>query len=152
MPSEAMAMSTALTVTKARPTLTWTVMAREIINDITCKFDAKLVAMEVKADPESETNCIPLSHLREQSKRACPDTNPDSLRHMIVAFYKPTDGSCCLLTTSTETRSFILWDTMSWTGRKPRSWSVMLQQLGLTLWRPFARTKPQNQKASSICF
>ena len=36
----------------------------EIITDITCKFKGKLVAMEVKVDPGSETNCIPLSHFR----------------------------------------------------------------------------------------
>ena len=34
----------------------------EIITDITCKFKGKLIAMEVKVDPGSETNCIPLSH------------------------------------------------------------------------------------------
>ena len=36
----------------------------EIITDITCKFQGKLVAMEVKVNPGSETNCIPLSHFR----------------------------------------------------------------------------------------
>ena len=36
----------------------------EIITDIICKFKGKLVAMEVKVDPGSETNCIPLSHFR----------------------------------------------------------------------------------------
>ena len=36
----------------------------EIITDITCKFQGKLIAMEVKVDPGSETNCIPLSHFR----------------------------------------------------------------------------------------
>ena len=36
----------------------------EIITDITCKFEGKLIAMEVKVDPGSETNCIPLSHFR----------------------------------------------------------------------------------------
>ena len=36
----------------------------EIITDITCKFKGKLIAMEVKVDPGSETNCIPLSHFR----------------------------------------------------------------------------------------
>ena len=36
----------------------------EIITDITCKFKGKLVAMEVKVDPGSETNYIPLSHFR----------------------------------------------------------------------------------------
>ena len=49
---------------KRRPTLTQTVMARQIITDIMCKFKGKLVAMEVKVDPGSETNCIPLSHFR----------------------------------------------------------------------------------------
>ena len=54
-----------LSVTKRRPTLTQTVMAKtEIITDITCKFKGKLIAMEVKVDPGSETNCIPLSHFR----------------------------------------------------------------------------------------
>ena len=36
----------------------------EIITDITCKFKGKLIAMELKVDPGSETNCIPLSHFR----------------------------------------------------------------------------------------
>ena len=36
----------------------------ELITDITCKFKGKLIAMEVKVDPGSETNCIPLSHFR----------------------------------------------------------------------------------------
>ena len=36
----------------------------EIITNITCKFNGKLVAMEVKVDPGSETNCIPLSYFR----------------------------------------------------------------------------------------
>ena len=36
----------------------------EIITDINCKFKGKLFAMEVKVDPGSETNCIPLSHFR----------------------------------------------------------------------------------------
>ena len=36
----------------------------EIITDITCKFKGKLIAMEVKVDPGSETNYIPLSHFR----------------------------------------------------------------------------------------
>ena len=39
----------------------------EIITDIICKFKGKLIAMEVKVDPGSETNCIPLSHFRRCS-------------------------------------------------------------------------------------
>ena len=43
----------------------------EIITDITCKFKGKLVAMEVKVDPGSETNCIPLSHFRHLFPQLC---------------------------------------------------------------------------------
>ena len=43
----------------------------EIITDITCKFKGKLVAMEVKVDPGSETNCIPLSHFRRLFPQLC---------------------------------------------------------------------------------
>ena len=61
----------------------------EIITDITCKFKGKLVAMEVKVDPGSETNCIPLSHFRclftQLCKKGwhpqgeCPGTNSGSV-------------------------------------------------------------------------
>ena len=43
----------------------------EIITDITCKFKGKLIAMEVKVDPGSETNCIPLSHFRRLFPELC---------------------------------------------------------------------------------
>ena len=43
----------------------------EIITDITCKFKGKLIAMEVKVDPGSETNCIPLSHFRHLFLQLC---------------------------------------------------------------------------------
>ena len=50
-----------LPVTKGRPTLTRTVMARtEIITDILCKFKGKLIAMEVKVDPGSEDKLYPI--------------------------------------------------------------------------------------------
>ena len=45
----------------------------EIITDITCKFDGKLVAMEVKVDPGSETNCMPLSHFRCLFPQLCSE-------------------------------------------------------------------------------
>ena len=49
----------------------------EIITDITCKFKGKLIAMEVKVDPGSETNCIPLSHFRCLFPQLCSkDGNP----------------------------------------------------------------------------
>ena len=60
----------------------------EIITDITCKFKGKLVAMEVKVDPGSETNCIPLSHFRHlpsamqkgwHTQGGCPGTNSGSV-------------------------------------------------------------------------
>ena len=38
---------------------------------ITCKFKGKLIAMEVKVDPGSETNCIPLSHFRRLFPQLC---------------------------------------------------------------------------------
>ena len=49
----------------------------EIITDITCKFKGKLIAMEVKVDPGSETSCIPLSHFRHLFPLLCSkDGNP----------------------------------------------------------------------------
>ena len=54
-----------LPVTKGRPHTDKNSDGKtEIITDITCKFKGKLIAMEVKVDPGSETNCIPLSHFR----------------------------------------------------------------------------------------
>ena len=47
-------------------------MARqEIITDINCKFKGKVFAMEVKVDPGSKTNCIPLSHFRRLFPQLC---------------------------------------------------------------------------------
>ena len=49
----------------------------EIITDITCKFKGKLIAMEVKVNPGSETNCIPLSHFRRLFPQLCSkEDNP----------------------------------------------------------------------------
>ena len=45
----------------------------EIIIDITCKFDGTLIAIEVKVDPGSETNCIPLSHFRYLFPQLCSE-------------------------------------------------------------------------------
>ena len=47
----------------------------EIITDITCKFKGKLIAMEVKVDPGSKTNCIPLSHFRCLFPQLCSKEN-----------------------------------------------------------------------------
>ena len=49
----------------------------ELITDITCKFKGRLIAMEVKVDPGSNTNCIPLSHFRCLFPQLCSkDGNP----------------------------------------------------------------------------
>ena len=43
----------------------------EIITDITCKYKGKLITMEIKVDPGSKTNCIPLSHFRHLFPQLC---------------------------------------------------------------------------------
>ena len=127
----------------------------EIITDITCKFKGKLVAMEVKVDPGSETNCIPYSSgtcsLSNAERMAIPRRMPWnqlwlSLKHMMVASWPAMDGSYCLLGTSETATSFILWDTMWWPGRRPGSWSVMLQQLGWDSWRSYVQTRHPGSK------
>ena len=60
-----------LPVTKGRSTLTYSDGTTEIITDITCKFKGNLVAMKVKVDHGSETNCIPLSHFRRLFPQLC---------------------------------------------------------------------------------
>ena len=89
----------------------------EIITDINCKFKGKIFAMEVKVDPGSETNCIPLNHFRRLFPQLCKtDGLPKetawnqlwhSLRHTMVALCRPTDGPSCQLKISAP-RSFIL--------------------------------------------
>ena len=66
----------------------------EIITDITCKFDVKLVAMEAKVDPGSETNCIPLSHFRCLFPQLCrEDGNPrDKALEPTLAQFEAYDG------------------------------------------------------------
>ena len=83
-----------LPVTKGRPTLTRTVMARQIITDITCKFEGKLIAMEVKVDPGSETNCIPLSHFRRLFPQLCSkDGSPkENALEPTLAQFEAYDG------------------------------------------------------------
>ena len=66
----------------------------EIITDITCKFKGKLVAMEVKVDPGSETNCIPLSHFRRLFPQLCKkDGNPkENALEPTLAQFEAYDG------------------------------------------------------------
>ena len=66
----------------------------EIITDITCKFKGKLVPMEVKVDPGSKTNCIPLSHFRCLFPQLCKkDGNPkENTLEPTLAQFEAYDG------------------------------------------------------------
>ena len=66
----------------------------EIITDITCKFKGKLTAMEVKVDPRSETNCIPLSHFRRLFPQLCSkDGSPkENALEPTLAQFEAYDG------------------------------------------------------------
>ena len=66
----------------------------QIITDITCKFKGKLIAMEVKVDPGSETNCIPLSHFRHLFPQLCSkDGNPkENTLKPTLAQFEAYDG------------------------------------------------------------
>ena len=66
----------------------------EIITDIICKFKGKLIAMEVKVDPGSETNCIPLSHFRHLFPQLCSkDGSPkENALEPTLAQFEAYDG------------------------------------------------------------
>ena len=66
----------------------------EIITDITCKFKGKLIAMEVKVDPGSETNCIPLSHFRRLFPQLCSKDGSPKLNALepTLAQFEAYDG------------------------------------------------------------
>ena len=66
----------------------------EIITDITCKFKGKLIAMEVKVDPGSETNCIPLSHFRHLFPQLCrkDGTPKENALEPTLAQFEAYDG------------------------------------------------------------
>ena len=66
----------------------------EIITDITCKFEGKLIAMEVKVDPGSKTNCIPLSHFRHLFPQLCSkDGSPkENALEPTLAQFEAYDG------------------------------------------------------------
>ena len=88
----------------------------EIITDITCKFKGKLIAMGVKVDPGSETNCIPLSHFRHLVPQLCSkDGNPkENALEPTLAQFEAYDGGILIsyrwiiLPTSETATSFIL--------------------------------------------
>ena len=66
----------------------------EIITDITCKFKGKLVAMEVKVDPGSKTNCIALSHFRHLFPQLCrkDGTPKENALEPTLAQFEAYDG------------------------------------------------------------
>ena len=66
----------------------------EIITDITCKFKGKLIAMEVKVDPGSKTNCIPLSHFRCLFPQLCrkDGTPKENALEPTLAQFEAYDG------------------------------------------------------------
>ena len=66
----------------------------EIITDITCKFKGKLIAMEVKMDPGSKTNCIPLSHFRRLFPQLCrkDGTPKENALEPTLAQFEAYDG------------------------------------------------------------
>ena len=66
----------------------------EIITDITCKFKGKLIAMEVKVDPGSKTNCIPLSHFRHLFPQLCrkDGTPKENALEPTLAQFEAYDG------------------------------------------------------------
>ena len=66
----------------------------EIITDIPCKFKGKLIAMEVKVDTGSETNCIPLSHFRHLFPQLCSKdgTPKENTLEPTVAQFEAYDG------------------------------------------------------------
>ena len=66
----------------------------EIITDITCKYKGKLITTEVKVDPGSETNCIPLSHFRHLFPQLCrKDGSPkENALEPTLAQFEAYDG------------------------------------------------------------
>ena len=66
----------------------------EIITDITCKFKGKLIAMEVKVDPGSKTNCIQLSHFRCLFPQLCSKngTPKENALEPTLAQFEAYDG------------------------------------------------------------
>ena len=79
---------------KGRPTLTDSDGKTEIITDITCKFKGKLIAMEVKVDPGSKTNYIPLSHFRRLFPQLCrkDGTPKENTLEPTLAQFEACDG------------------------------------------------------------
>ena len=127
----------------------------EIITDITCKFKGKLIAMEVKVDPGSETNCIPLSHFRHLFPQLCSkDGSPkENALEPTLAQFETYDGGIMtshgwiiLPTQDIRDNKFHPVRYYVVTRRKPGSWSVMLLWLGWDSWRSYVQTRYPGSK------
>ena len=130
----------------------------EIISDITCTFKGKLITMEVKVDPGSETNCIPLSHFRRLFPQLCSkDGNPkENTLEPTLAHFEAYDGG--------------ILDHTAYPGHQRQqqvsSCEILCGDLGEgqdpdqscysnlagTHEGPMSKQGAQDQKASSICF
>ena len=88
----------------------------EIITNLKCKLEGKAFEIEVKVDLRQTVYhwvisgaCSCSYAVRMAHPRRRPWKQPwHSLRHMMVEYYKPMDGSLCQLRTSPEQRSFTL--------------------------------------------
>ena len=135
----------------------------EIITDITCKFKGKLIAMEVKVDPGSETNCIPLSHFRCLFPQLCSkDGNPkENTLEPTLAQFEAYDGG---IMTSHGWIILPTWDIRDNNKFHPVRYYVVTREEARILishatatWLgthegPMSKQGAQDQKASSICF
>ena len=103
----------------------------EIITDITCKFQGKLVAMEVKVDLGTKTNCIPLSHFRCLFPQLCSeDGSPrENTLKPTLAQFEAYDGGILqahtwIILPSRDIRDkkfYLVRYYILWTGRRPGS-------------------------------
>ena len=135
----------------------------EIITDITCKFKGKLIAMAVKVDPGSKTNCIPLSYFRRLFPQLCSkDGNPkENALEPTLAQFEAYDGGIL------HSHGWIILPTRDIRDTKkfhPVRYYVVTREEGQdpdkpcysnlagTREGPMSKQGAQNQKASSICF
>ena len=135
----------------------------EIITDITCKFKGKLIAMEVKVEPGSETNCIPLSHFRCLFPQLCSkdgNRKENALEPTLAQFEAYDDGIL-------HSHGWIILPTWDIRGQQEVSSCEVLcgdqgggqdpdkpcySNLAGTRESPMSKQGAQDQKASSICF
>ena len=127
-----------------------------------CKFKGKLIAMEVKVDPGSETNCIPLSHFRCLFPQLCSkDGSPkENALEPTLAQFEAYDGGIM------TSHRWIILPTRDIRDNKFHPSEVLRGDQGgsqnpdqscycnlaWTREGPMSKQGAQNQKASSICF